>query len=64
MMKYVLDKNTKQVKRHGYSDFENDGSFDSETEIIIVNSAILCPGIEFQNWYWNEQSQIFQTTPP
>ena len=32
----VIDKTLKYVKRCGYCDFENDGTFDSETEEQVV----------------------------
>ena len=62
--KFVIDKTTKQVKRHGFSDFANDGTFDSGTEEIIEKSASLVPGIHAQNWYWNASTQEFQITAP
>lgn len=60
----VIDKVSKQVKRHGFCNFENDGSFNSETEEIIEKDFIFNPDIDEQDWYWNEGIYEFQQTAP
>lgn len=59
--KEVIDKVSKRVKRHGFCDFENDGTFDSETEEIIEKDFDFVPNINIQDWYWN--GTTFQTDP-
>lgn len=52
--KSVIDKTSKQVLRHGFSDFVNDGKFNSETEEVIEKDFNFSPDIdEGQDWYWN-----------
>lgn len=53
IMQNVIDKTSKIVKRYGYCDFENDGSFDSENEEIIEYEFTFYPPIDQQDWYWN-----------
>ena len=57
----VIDKTTKQVKRWGYCDFTQDGSFDTNTEEQIIHDFVFDPDIDETNWYWN--GSTFTTTP-
>ena len=61
---FVIDKTSKKVKRHGFMDFENDGQFSSSTEEIVQSDQVLKPGLEFQDWYWNNITEEFQQIPP
>jgi len=61
----VIDKETKQVLRFGYCDFENDGSFDSNTEQIIEQNFRFSPGLynfetgETTDWFYDEENDTF-----
>jgi hypothetical protein len=60
----VIANSTQYVLRHGYCDFENDGSFDSETETILTTPVVFDPPISRQTWAWvSEASTFVQTTP-
>jgi hypothetical protein len=57
----VIDKTTKDVKRFGYCDFENDGSFDSETEEIIEHYFVFDPRPSATvTWRWNSSLETFE----
>lgn len=64
----VIDSTTKEVKRYGRCDFENDGSFDPETEELIGSDFLFEPpmppglGPPTEVWYYN--GSTFQITPP
>lgn len=59
----VIITASSQVDRFGYEDFENDGSFDPETETILTPGFFAFdPGLDKQDWYWN--GSTFQKTPP
>ena len=60
-MESVIDKTSKKVKRYGYCDFANDGSFNPTTEEIISKDFFFAPDIDQQDWYWN--GTTFQTDP-
>ena len=55
----VIDKITKIVKRWGYCDFENDGSFDSDTEEIIVMEFVFDPDIDVIDWEYDTETETF-----
>ncbi len=55
-LQVVIDKTTKEVKRSGYTDFVNDGSFDSDTEEVIEKDFIF----KFDKSYkWDEAQDTF-----
>ena len=59
IQKVVIDKNTKIVKRWGYCDFENDGSFDPDTEEIIEKNFDFKPSpFEVVVWTWNGETFV------
>ena len=55
----VIDKTTKNVKRWGYCDFQNDGTFNSDTEQIIEKEFIFNPDIDEQDWQYDNGSGEF-----
>jgi len=55
----VIDKTTKNVKRWGYCDFQNDGTFNSDTEQIIEKEFIFNPDIDEQDWQYDSGSGEF-----
>ena len=55
----VIDKTTKIVKRWGRCDFENDGSFDSDTEQIITKEFVFDPDIDVQDWEYDSELDTF-----
>lgn len=55
----VIDKTTKVVKRWGFCDFENDGSFDENTEEIIVKNFLFDPDIDETTWLWDSELETF-----
>jgi len=55
----VIDKTTKVVKRWGFCDFENDGSFDSNTEEIIEMAFLFDPDIDEMTWLWDSGLETF-----
>jgi hypothetical protein len=61
----VIDKETKKVLRFGHCDFENDGSFDSDTEQIIEQNFRFSPGLynfetgETTDWFYDEENDTF-----
>ena len=60
----VIDKFTLEVKRHGFCDFENDGSFDPSTEDIIEMDFDFIPDITLdvveQKFEWKPNKTIFE----
>lgn len=64
MQNFVLDAATNQVLRHGYVDFTNESCFDSNTETMITARNTIDIWIMEQSWYWNADTQEFQTTQP
>lgn len=57
----VIDKTTKDVKRYGYCDFENDGSFDSGTEEIVEHYFVFDPRpSDTVTWRWNATLETFE----
>ena len=66
----VIDKETKQVLRFGHCDFENDGSFDSDTEQIIEQNFRFSPGLynfatdATNAWYYDEENDTFTQIAP
>ena len=52
------------VIRHGFSDFENDGTFNSINESIVVKNTRLSSSIRKQDWYYNSSTEEFQETQP
>lgn len=56
----VIDKTTKVVKRWGFCDFENDGSFDPDNEEIITKRFIFDPDIDAATWLWNPTTETFE----
>lgn len=52
----VIDKTSKEVKRYGYCDFLNDGSFDSDTEEIIDGFFEFDPDY---NYTYNVSTETF-----
>jgi len=57
----VIRKNDNKVLRHGFCDFENDGSFNSEIEEIIEKDFTFNPDIDDQGWYWHPELETFTT---
>ena len=57
----VIDKTTGKVKRWGFCEFRDDGSFDPDTEEIIETEFDFEPDIDEQDWYWN--GETFQKEP-
>ena len=66
----VIDKTSKKVLRFGCCDFENDGSFDSDTEQIIEQNFRFSPGLynfatdAMTDWYYDEENDTFTLTAP
>lgn len=64
ILQCIIDSTTKQVKRFGFCDFEDDGSFDSGTEEIIEQNFLFTSLpliLTYQDWYWN--GSTFQRDP-
>jgi hypothetical protein len=60
----VISNSTQYVLRHGYCDFTNDGSFDSENETVLTTPVVFDPPIRRQTWAWVSEGTTFvQTTP-
>lgn len=55
----VIDSTTKAVKRHGYCDFANDGSFDAVTELIIEKDFIFTQSIHDVTWQYDPGGVTF-----
>lgn len=55
----VIDKITKEVKRWGYCDFSNDGSFDEFTEEIIEKDFLFLSEYSDIIWYYDTEEDIF-----
>ena len=50
---YILNKETKQVLRSGYTDFEADGTLDEAIEECVMTGAP-CPfDLKTDVFYWN-----------
>lgn len=59
-MNIVIDKITKVVLRWGYCDFFNDGSFNFETEDIIVSDILpFISSTDEYNYKYNPETQLF-----
>ena len=56
----VIDKTTKVVKRWGFCDFENDGSFDADTEEIIEKAFVFDPEIDEAEWIYVVATDTFE----
>lgn len=54
----VIDKTTKQVKRHGFTDFQNDGAIDTNIEEVVIFKFDFAPDILQTNWYWNGTNMV------
>ena len=50
--KVVIETATGKVLRHGFTDFANDKSLDSETEQILESGFIFRPDIDVWDWFW------------
>ena len=59
----VIDNSSKKLKRFGYTNFLNDGTFDATTESIVELYRLFDPPLTIQDYYWNATSGEFQTTP-
>lgn len=57
-MNFVIDKVTTELKRFGCCNFENDGSFDSETEQIIQSNSIENFDKDYK-YIWNFETEEF-----
>lgn len=55
----VIDKTTKVVKRWGFCDFEHDGTFDAETEDIVLKRFVFDPPIDEHLWEWDAELETF-----
>lgn len=64
IQKNVIHKTTKKVLRFGFTDFENDGSFDSINEEIIEKYFTFKPSLRYQDWFYNSATNDFQITAP
>ena len=60
----VIAKSTQYVLRHGYCDFADDGSYNSETETILTTPVVFDPPISRQTWAWVSAAQTFVETTP
>tara|TARA_Y100000310_G_C20044575_1_gene517733 strand:+ start:162 stop:374 length:213 start_codon:yes stop_codon:yes gene_type:complete len=64
----IIDKSTRRVLRHGFCDFENDGSFDPAAEEVVSLDFVFDPPCEdpyndtTTAWYWD--GSTFTTTAP
>lgn len=55
----VIDKTTKVVKRWGFCDFENDGSYQPDVEEIIEKAFLFDPDIDETTWLWDSELETF-----
>jgi hypothetical protein len=60
----VIDSTTKEVKRFGYCDMENDGQFNDGTETMIENDFIFDPPISQKVWTWNDTTFVEGSSQP
>jgi len=54
----IIDSTTKEVKRHGMGDMENDSAFDSGSETLISNDFKFDPSLDEAAWTWNGSTFI------
>jgi hypothetical protein len=57
-MQVVIDSTTKEVKRFGYCDMENDGEFEPGTETMVEKNFVFEPSIKDSIWTWNDTTFV------
>ena len=55
----VIQKSDNKVLRYGFSDFENDGQYNSEIEEIIESSYMFKISLDEQDYHYNPETETF-----